>query len=69
MAAAGNWVFREQENHSSVYRTTSINTSKDMMSYADFPMPEHLAPFPERDELCEYGLVLEQSKGFIIQIS
>lgn len=50
----GNWVFREHESHSSVYRTTSINTSKDMMSFADFPMPKHLAPFPERDELCQY---------------
>ena len=49
----GNWVFREQESHSSVYRTTSINTSKDMMSYTDYPMPKHLAPYPERDELCQ----------------
>jgi len=29
----------------SVFKTTVLNTSKEMMSYSDFPAPAHWAPF------------------------
>ena len=31
----GNWVFKEEEAHSSVYRSTFINTSRQLMCFSD----------------------------------
>jgi len=36
----GNWVFQEDEGHSSVYETTHIISSKRWSQYEDFPMPD-----------------------------
>ena len=50
----GNWVFREEESHSSVYRSTFINTSREIMAYSDYPMPESLPDFPHHSHIVEY---------------
>jgi cation diffusion facilitator CzcD-associated flavoprotein CzcO len=50
----GNWVFREEESHASVYRSTFINTSREIMAYSDYPMPESLPDFPHHSHICQY---------------
>eukprot|EP00117_Sycon_ciliatum_P025628 scpid36679/ scgid21233/ Dimethylaniline monooxygenase [N-oxide-forming] 5; Dimethylaniline oxidase 5; Hepatic flavin-containing monooxygenase 5 len=53
-AIGGNWVFREEEAHSSVYRSTVINTTKQMNAFSDYPMPDETATFPHHSELVKY---------------
>jgi flavin-binding monooxygenase-like protein len=50
----GNWVFREGDGHSSVYRSTFINTTRQLMAYSDFPMPEALPDYPHHTHIVEY---------------
>jgi len=50
----GNWAYSEDNNHSSVFETTHIISSKPMSQYADFPMPDHYADYPSHWELYEY---------------
>ena len=41
----GMWKFTEDNSiSSSVYRSTVINTDKEMMCYSDFPMPKEFPP-------------------------
>lgn len=46
-------VYREEEQHSSVYRSTSINTSRQLMSFSDFPMPRSCV-YPTHGEIVRY---------------
>jgi dimethylaniline monooxygenase (N-oxide forming) len=50
----GNWVFRNRNGMSSAYRTLHINTSRDRMEYADFPMPRDLPDFPHHTQIARY---------------
>jgi hypothetical protein len=50
----GNWVFREDKSHSSVFETTHIISSKPLSQYEDYPMPESYADYPSHGELYEY---------------
>ncbi|XP_068678273.1 flavin-containing monooxygenase 5-like [Montipora foliosa] len=50
----GLWHFTEEERHSSVYRSTVINTSKEMMCYSDFPIPREFPPFMHHRKVMEY---------------
>ena len=50
----GLWHFTEEERHSSVYRSTVINTSKEMMCYSDFPIPMEFPPFMHHGKVIEY---------------
>ena len=50
----GNWVFRETEAHASVYRSTVINTSKQMMSFSDYPMPNETPSFPHHSHIARW---------------
>lgn len=50
----GTWVFREKEGQSSVYRSTFINTSKQFMTYSDFPMSEALPTYPHHKQIIKY---------------
>lgn len=52
-AAPGRRVYREEEQHSSVYRSTSINTSRQLMSFSDFPMPRSCV-YPTHREIVRY---------------
>jgi hypothetical protein len=53
-AIGGNWVFREQSSHSSVYETTHIISSKRLSSFADFPMPQDYPDFPSHRQILTY---------------
>jgi len=47
----GNWYFGNPNGRSSAYRSLHIDTSKERISFADFPMPEHFPDFPHHSEL------------------
>ena len=38
----GNWIYDEENDHSSVYETTHIISSKRWSQFEDFPMPSKL---------------------------
>lgn len=50
----GNWRYNNDNGMSSAYRSLHINTSKKMMEYSDFPMPDHYPPFPHHSQIIEY---------------
>ena len=50
----GLWRFTEKESHSSVYRSTVINTSKEMMCFSDFPIPKEFPPYMHHTRIMQY---------------
>ncbi|KAG2387156.1 hypothetical protein C9374_001488 [Naegleria lovaniensis] len=51
----GLWKFSQQESEfSSVYKSTVINTSKEMMSFSDFPIPDEFPSFLPHYKIIEY---------------
>jgi dimethylaniline monooxygenase (N-oxide forming) len=50
----GNWVFGNKNGMSSAYRSLHINTSRDRMEYADFPMPRDYPDFPHHTQIARY---------------
>lgn len=50
----GNWVYRPEPGHSSVYETTHIISSKTLSQYEDFPMPADYPDYPSHAELRAY---------------
>src|SRR6478735_755693 len=50
----GNWVFGNRNGMSAAYRQLFINTSRDRMEYADFPMPKSYPDFPHHTQIAAY---------------
>src|SRR5919199_3729371 len=50
----GNWVFGNKNGMSAAYRSLHINTSRDRMEYADFPMPADYPDFPHHAQIAAY---------------
>ncbi|HRD71285.1 MAG TPA: NAD(P)-binding domain-containing protein [Legionella sp.] len=50
----GNWVYDERNEHSSVYETTHIISSKRWSEFDDFPMPEDYPDYPSHTQLLQY---------------
>lgn len=53
----GNWIYSENESHSSVFETTHIISSKTLSQYADFTFDDFdpdVADYPSHDELRKY---------------
>jgi hypothetical protein len=50
----GNWAFGNPNGHSSAYRSLHIDTSKDRLSFKDFPMPAHYPSFPHHSQVKSY---------------
>ncbi len=50
----GNWVLGNRNGMSSAYSTLHINTSRERMEYADFPMPAAYPDFPRHDQIARY---------------
>jgi hypothetical protein len=53
----GNWIYSENESHSSVFETTHIISSKTLSQYEDFPFDEfepEAADYPSHDTLRRY---------------
>jgi cation diffusion facilitator CzcD-associated flavoprotein CzcO len=64
----GNWVFDNRNGMSAAYRDLFINTSRQRMSYADFPMPESYPDFPHHTHIAEYFDAYVEHFGFRRQI-
>lgn len=50
----GNWRYLNDNGMSSSYRSLHINTSKKVMAYSDFPMPEDYPDYPSHFQIIEY---------------
>ncbi|PTL58422.1 flavin-containing monooxygenase [Paraconexibacter algicola] len=50
----GNWAFKNPNGRSSAYASLHIDTSKDLLSFKDFPMPESYPDFPHHSEIKSY---------------
>lgn len=50
----GNWRYMNDNGMSSAYRSLHINTSKKMMAYSDFPMPDTYPHFPHHSQILAY---------------
>jgi hypothetical protein len=50
----GNWVYSEHNDHSSVYETTHIISSKRWSQFEDFPMPAEYSDYPSHVQLLDY---------------
>ncbi|MBA2709724.1 MAG: NAD(P)-binding domain-containing protein [Tatlockia sp.] len=50
----GNWSFDEKNDHSSVYETTHIISSKRLSEYEDFPMPADYPDYPSHVQILNY---------------
>ncbi len=56
-AVGGNWIYSEDESHSSVFETTHIISSKTLSQYEDFTFDDFdktVADYPSHDELRRY---------------
>ncbi|GAA2862423.1 NAD(P)-binding domain-containing protein [Pseudonocardia halophobica] len=50
----GNWAFGNPNGHSSAYRSLHIDTSKERLSFKDFPMPASYPDFPHHSHIKRY---------------
>ena len=50
----GNWIYNENESHSSVFETTHIISSKTLSQYEDFPFKPEVSDYPSHEELRNY---------------
>jgi hypothetical protein len=50
----GNWLYNNDNGQSSSYKTLHINTSKQMMAYSDYPMPDSYPDYPHHSLIFEY---------------
>jgi hypothetical protein len=50
----GNWRFGNDNEMSSAYESLHINTSRQMMEYAAYPMPESLPDYPDHRQVAAY---------------
>jgi dimethylaniline monooxygenase (N-oxide forming) len=50
----GNWRYLNDNQMSSAYRSLHINTSRKVMEYASFPMPDDLPDYPNHTQVAAY---------------
>jgi dimethylaniline monooxygenase (N-oxide forming) len=50
----GNWRYGNDNGMSSAYRSLHINTSRQLMEYAAYPMPDHLPDYPNHWQIAQY---------------
>lgn len=52
----GLWRFQEirEEGRASIYKSVVINTSKEMMCFSDYPIPDHFPNFMHNSQVLEY---------------
>jgi cation diffusion facilitator CzcD-associated flavoprotein CzcO len=50
----GNWRYQNDNGMSSAYRSLHINTSRQLMEYSSFPMPETLPDYPDHWQVAAY---------------
>src|SRR5690348_2036810 len=50
----GNWRYQNDNGVSSAYRSLHINTSREAMEYAAWPMPASLPDYPSHWQIAQY---------------
>jgi dimethylaniline monooxygenase (N-oxide forming) len=50
----GNWVYGNKNGMSAAYQGLYINTSRERMQYADYPMPRSYPDFPHHTQIAAY---------------
>ncbi|MDO9410569.1 NAD(P)/FAD-dependent oxidoreductase [Patulibacter sp.] len=50
----GNWRYRNDNGQSAAYRSLHINTSRRVMEFREFPMPDDLPDFPSHFQIAAY---------------
>ena len=50
----GNWRYGNDNELSSAYESLHINTSRQLMEYAAYPMPDHLPDYPSHRQIAAY---------------
>ncbi len=64
----GLWVFGNKNGRSAAYRSLSINTSRQRMQYADFPMPASYPDYPGHAQIAEYFQAYAEHFGLLPHI-
>jgi dimethylaniline monooxygenase (N-oxide forming) len=60
----GNWRYKNDNGMSSAYESLHINTSRRMMAYATFPMPEDYPDYPSHRQIADYFDAFVDRFGF-----
>jgi cation diffusion facilitator CzcD-associated flavoprotein CzcO len=60
----GNWRYENDNGMSAAYASLHINTSKRLMEYGDFPMPESYPDFPHHSDILRYFESYVDHNGF-----
>ncbi|MCS6979427.1 MAG: NAD(P)-binding domain-containing protein [Flavobacteriales bacterium] len=50
----GNWRYNNDNGMSAAYKSLHINTSKYIMAYSDFPMPDDYPDYPNHEQILAY---------------
>jgi hypothetical protein len=50
----GNWRYENDNGQSSAYRSLHINSSRKLMAFKTYPMPDHLPDYPSHFQIAEY---------------
>lgn len=50
----GMWVYKNDNNRSSAYKTLHINTARDLTAFEDFPFDKSVQPFPDHRDMAKY---------------
>jgi len=50
----GNWRYLNDNGMSAAYRSLHINTSRELMSYASYPMPSDYPDYPSHKQISDY---------------
>jgi dimethylaniline monooxygenase (N-oxide forming) len=53
-AVGGNWRYENDNGMSSAYRSLHINTSRDLMAYKTYPMPDEYPDYPNHFQIAAY---------------
>jgi dimethylaniline monooxygenase (N-oxide forming) len=53
-AVGGNWRYENDNGMSSAYRSLHINTSRRVMAFRTFPMPDHYPDYPDHFQMAAY---------------
>lgn len=63
-AVGGLWRYDNDNGMSAIYKSLQINTSRDMTSFADFPMPADYPHFPRHEQIRDYLELYVDRFGF-----
>ncbi|KAM4022990.1 flavin-containing monooxygenase 5-like [Anomaloglossus baeobatrachus] len=66
----GLWRYKNssEEDRASIYKSVIINTSKEMMCYSDYPIPEHFPNYMHNSKIMEYFQMYAEKFGLLNHI-